>query len=84
MSKDNPNHKDHLLTTETEILLFITKMLKLLQKISMKAEKYLKELVSQDLLASMKKKLLLKKKEFLREKLELLAKESWKEEDKPT
>ena len=50
----------------------------------MKAEKYLKELVSQDLQVSTKKKLLLKKKEFQKEKLESLAKENWKEEGKPT
>ena len=39
MLKDNPNHKEHHLITEIEILLFIMKMLKLLPKIFMKEEK---------------------------------------------
>ena len=43
MSKDNLNHKEHLLTTEIEILPCITKMLKLLLKIFMKEEKFQKE-----------------------------------------
>ena len=68
--------KEHHLITEEEILLFIMKMLKLLLKIFMKVEKFLKELVNQDLLVLTKKKLLLEKKELWKEKLELLVKEN--------
>ena len=83
MLKDNPMLKEHHLITEEEILLFIMKMLKLLLKIFMKVEKFLKELVNQDLLVLTKKKLLLEKKELWKEKLELLVKENQKEKDKP-
>ena len=83
MLKDNPMLKERHLITEEEILLFIMKMLKLLLKIFMKVEKFLKELVNQDLLVLTKKKLLLEKKELWKEKLELLVKENQKEKDKP-